>query len=157
VADPHGELGGVVSTWVLRPVQGPPAALWLTEALLNSAALSLLYMTDFRGKELSGGNTTIGQRELRSLPVPADLEALITEADPHPPELGSDVFALDPHDRRDRTTLVSWIVGLATREDTSAPLPEWADRFASAAISALYGLGQAQDEAIHTWFRLRSR
>ncbi len=73
--DEGAECAGVVSTWVIIPKADSPQTRARLTAWLNHPLTSLLYLSLFSGKELSGGNTTIGQRELGALPFPTELAA----------------------------------------------------------------------------------
>ncbi len=159
VADPDGALAGVVSTWVVKPRHPDRRCLWLLEALLNAPLLSLIYMTRFRGKELSGGNTTVGRRELASLEAPGDLWELI-QIHPKPSiealMAPDSVFALDPLDPRDRALLALQAVQAVQRQ-AGEPLDANRDALASACVARLYGLDRRSHEAALVWFRARSR
>jgi len=157
VADPLGELGGVVSTWVVQPNEPGGNSLWLMEAFLNSPVLSLIYMTDFRGKELSGGNTTIGQRELRTLPIPADFGVLVRGLEGASDGSPDEIFALDARSLEDRKTLASMAVKAVRRPSASGHLSPERDETAAAAISRLFGLERDEHDQIMTWFRARDR
>ncbi len=155
VCDPAGAMAGVVSTWVVRPRADGLLALWLLEALLNAPALSLVYMGRFRGKEMSGGNTTVGQRELKSLPVPADLTQLslaLKDAPVTPlPQRWQTVF--DHADQR--LTLARWAVSALDRPAGSALMVD-KDAIAAACISALDGLDRQNHQALLQWFARRT-
>lgn len=155
VADLHGELAGVVSTWVVAPLSSESSAIWLLEALLNSPVLSLVYLTEFQGKELSGGNTTIGQRELKTLPIPADFDTL-ARARPERPGAYLEIFASDPHAPVERLKLASWVVG-AVRRRRGGSVSQEDDDLASAAVSRLFGLSAHEHSELQRWFDARSR
>lgn len=158
VADPDGVLAGVVSTWVVHPRQPTRARLALLEALLNAPVLSLAYMVRFQGKEMSGGNTTIGSRELGSLPVPADWLTLLDALDedgpltPPSPARPSQVWTLPPSARK---TLVRWAAWAAQHPAGVALSPE-RDAMAAACLSALYGLDLNTHTAMLTWYEGRT-
>ena len=154
VADPDGVLGGVVSTWVVTPGQGP-LALPVCEALLNAPVLALVYATRNRGKELSGGNITVGKRELSALPVPADIGALaqtraVALAD------NRDPFDLDPT-RPDHRAVLAATAAAAVQRVGWAPLDNARDARAAAAIARLYGLDRALHAEVGAWFDARAR
>jgi hypothetical protein len=154
VADPHGALAGVVSTWVVSPGPGT-TALYLCEALLNSPVLALVYATRNRGKEMSGGNITVGKRELGALPVPADLETLgQTTARPLP--AGADPLDLDPVRPDHRAILAATAAAAVQREGWAAP--NIVDEIRAArAVSRLYGLDAELFDAVQAWFVSRER
>ncbi len=154
VADPNGELGGVVSTWVVTPAAGP-RALFLCEALINSPVLALIYAARNRGKELSGGNITVGKRELGALPVPADL-ALLERSTAAPLPHGEDPLQLDPLRPDHRAVLAATAAVAVQRVGWAAPCRDNEDR-AARAVARLYGLDAKTFGAVQSWFSLRSR
>ena len=153
VADLQGTLAGVVSTWVATPEDTSQASLRFWEALLNAPVLSLVYAVRYRGKELSGGNITIGKRELAALPVPADLGGL-PSAVAEPVETVAEVFGLDPHRPSHRVRLAATAIGAVQRRGWAAPDTS-EDCLASAAIGRLYGLDHETHSLIQTWFDAR--
>ncbi len=104
---------------------------------------------------MSGGNTTVGQRELKSLPVPADLTQLslaLKDAPVTPlPQRWQAVF--DHADQR--LTLARWAVSALDRPAGSA-LMVGKDAIAAACISALYGLDLQNHQALLQWFARRT-
>lgn len=175
VADPDGSLGGVVSTWVVRPRDQTPRALWLLEAVLNSPLLSLVYMTRNGGKMLSGGNTTVGRRELRALPVFPDLlmpgdvslvggdgqaedidDEALDERGTSPLPL-PDVFRFDPLDAAVRRVVARAVVDALARRPARSPIEADVDAWLAGAVSWLYGLTASAHEAVMAWFAARAR
>ena len=154
VADPEGALAGVVSTWVVRPRSERTDDLWLLEALLNAPVLSLIYMTRFSGKEMSGGNTTVGRRELASLEVPADLLDLSADPAARAPGTPWTCFDLDPGDPTERGLLARWAVEAVKRVPGTMPgTPR--DALAAACLARLYGQSREDHEATLRWFKDR--
>jgi len=153
VADPQGQLAGVVSTWVAAPVHGQEQDLWLWEALLNSPVLSLIYAIRYRGKELSGGNITIGKRELAVLPVPEDIGTLQPGTVPPLDNLNA-VFSMDPVTRAHRQRLAATATRAVQRRGWSA-LDTDRDLLAAAAVARLYGLSKQTHQKIQSWFESR--
>jgi hypothetical protein len=153
VADPDGTLAGVVSTWWATPENTAPESLFLAEALLNAPVLSLLYIVQNRGKELSGGSTTIGKRELSAVPVPADFPQLLRAQTSLPAGM-DDPFTLDPEDRAHRARLAATAGWAVQRRGWAAPTRD-RDLLASAAIARLYGLDRDVHRAVQTWFDAR--
>jgi hypothetical protein len=159
VADPDGDLAGVVSTWVVRAPAPFPGMAWLLEGLLCAPLLSLVYMTRFRGKQMSGGNTTVGQRELKTLPLPLSLERLFAQRPdllrPTPERSVAQVFALRP---QGDTLELARQIAQALQRPTGRRLPSTLQiRRAYAAASRLYGLDAATHEAIERWCEQRRR
>lgn len=157
VADPGGELAGVVSTWVVRAPAPFPGSAWLLEGLLCAPLLSLVYMTRFRGKQMSGGNTTVGQRELKTLPLPMSLAWLCEQG----PDLLAPVPALDPAEifklrPQDTLELARQIAQALQRSVDQRPEPSATGR-AYAAASRLYGLDAATHEAVGRWCQEKRR
>ncbi len=183
VADFEGALGGVVSTWVITAPALSRAELLLLEGVLNAPLLSLIYMTRFSGKALSGGNTTVGRRELGQLPLPAEWRALATGDPPGsvtsglfarrngagPPRDGGAptggvggvgggagwVWGLCPGVEAERRLLGGAVVeALGGRLAGEAPSAE-ADALVGAAVSRLYGFDAAGHAEILAWFSTR--
>ena len=164
IADPEGALGGVVSTWCVSSSTAcwSSNTIWLLEAALNAPIFSLVYMVRYAGKALSGGNTTVGRRELSAMPIFADVHRLgANSLSSSAPSSLDAVFTLDANSADDRAAVASALINQLRREAPCGGISEALDASAAAAISWLYGASAAEHAEVVAWFAerlpLRSR
>jgi methylase of polypeptide subunit release factors len=161
VADPDGGMAGVVSTWVLLAPPSTPRAVWLLEGLLNAAPLSLLYMGRFWGKQIGGDNATIGRRELKTLPLPAGVGALLRDPGALAPRgeaalTEAEVFAGDPRDPALAPRLARQVIG-ALQRPAGVAVGLAAQALVEACVARLYGLDAQTHAAAQDWAAGRQR
>lgn len=165
--DRTGDAAGVVSTHLVVPrLDGAPLSengasepqdesFSRVLCVLNSAAFSHGYFRAYGGKQLSGGNCTIGKTELLNVLVPADLLADGVVSDAILPGW----TAVLPDLSLDRRRYWEEAVTLAERLSADASDAEWPERDARlhAIVSALYGLHPSEHDAVYRWWRARIR
>lgn len=162
--DEVGDLGGVVSTWVLLPKEKRDVSrltdesriLGALEILLNSYCVSWIYSTNFGAQKSPWGGMTIKKDGLASIPIPKDMfdKKRDNTSDGW---IHDDPWSIDVTNRiaRENAICFLWetaglIANARDKNDLFSVLE--IDRSCQKTICWLYGYSEQQYKQISSWF-----
>ncbi|MGB0646584.1 MAG: Eco57I restriction-modification methylase domain-containing protein [Bradymonadia bacterium] len=157
--DPAGEMGGVVSTWVIRDLSKntDPLRLQLLELLLNSWVVSWNYHSRHGAQQSPWGGMTIKKAGINTLELPI---ALFDKGTTPLPPTRSEVTSLR-HQNPPQTT-VQQLRQLTRDLNIARNQGDWIevdrlDEHAQPLIAELYGLDATAFSVIDHWYQKRAK
>ncbi|HRR41928.1 MAG TPA: hypothetical protein P5244_11900 [Syntrophales bacterium] len=167
--DQVGDLGGVVSTWVLLPrktddlstISNESLVLSALEMLLNSYAVSWIYSSNFGAQKSPWGGMTIKKDGLSLIPIPTGIFDRMGGGESHNWNYDNP-WSFDATDSRAREKAFTFLwesVGLieTARQNHDLHKVLEIDKLSQKTISWIYGYSERQFDQISSWFLEREK